>query len=72
MNGYITPANHVDHVFPWSVIGEQSFNRNLFQSLCETHHGVKSGLEKKGVFRHYVEPVKDYTRQDYSFVMMTG
>jgi 5-methylcytosine-specific restriction protein A len=72
LDGYVTSANHVDHVFPWSAIGEHSFNRNLFQSLCETHHGVKSGLEKKGVFRHYVQPIKDYTTQDYSYVMVTG
>jgi 5-methylcytosine-specific restriction protein A len=66
----ITSANHVDHVFPWSAIGEQAFKRNIFQSLCETHHGVKSGLEKKGVYRHYLEAVKDYTKQDYAYAML--
>lgn len=69
LNGQVTAANHVDHVFPWSVIGEQAFKRNWFQSLCETHHGVKSGLEKKDVFRHYVDPIKDYTPEDYAYAM---
>lgn len=67
----IISANHVDHLFPWSVVGEHAFRRNLFQSLCETHHGVKSGLEKKGIFRHYVEPMKDYTVNDYAYAMRT-
>ena len=70
IDGQITSANHVDHVFPWSTIGEHAFRRNWFQSLCETHHGVKSGLEKKGVFRHYVEPVKDYKTDDYAYLML--
>lgn len=71
LDGQITSANHVDHVFPWSAIGEEAFRRNWFQSLCETHHGVKSGLEKKGVFRHYVDPIKDYTQEDYAYAMRT-
>lgn len=69
LDGQVTAANHIDHVFPWRVIGEQAFKRNLFQSLCETHHGVKSGLEKRGVYRHYVDPLKDYTHQDYAYLM---
>lgn len=71
INGHVTQANHVDHVFPWSAVGEHAFRRNLFQSLCETHHGVKSGLEKKGIFRHYLDTIKDYTTQDYSYVMLS-
>jgi hypothetical protein len=68
----ITSANHVDHVFPWTAIGEHAFRRNLFQSLCETHHGVKSGLEKKGIFRYYLDPIKDYTTEDYAYVMLNS
>lgn len=68
----VVQANHVDHVFPWSVIGKHAFRLNWFQSLCETHHGVKSGLEKKGVYRHYTNPIKDYTEHDYNYEMTTG
>lgn len=70
LDSQVMSANHVDHVFPWSAIGEHAFRRNLFQSLCETHHGVKSGLEKKGIFRYYLDPIKDYTSKDYAYVML--
>lgn len=69
LEGRITQANHVDHLFAWAAIGKQAFTRNRFQSLCESHHGVKTGLEKRGVFRHYVDPVKDYVLGDYPYVM---
>lgn len=65
----ITEASHVDHVFPWQTIGGQAFTRNLFQSLCPECHGVKSGLEKRGIFRHYTDQAHDYTAQDYSYAM---
>lgn len=67
--GRITQANHVDHVFPWANIGLHAFTRNLWQSLCPECHGIKSGLEKRGIFRHYTDKVTDYTQQDYSYVM---
>ena len=70
IDGRITQANHVDHVFPWAVIGGQAFTRNLFQSLCPECHGQKSGLEKRGVYRHYTVHAHDYTAHDYSFAMM--
>lgn len=70
LDGRITQANHVDHVFPWSAIGEQAFTRNLFQSLCPECHGIKSGLEKRGVFRCYTDKAHDYTVQDYAFAML--
>lgn len=72
LDGQITQANHVDHVFAWSAIGHQAFTRNLFQSLCETHHGVKSGLEKRGIYRHYATTPYDYSLNDYSYVMTQG
>jgi 5-methylcytosine-specific restriction endonuclease McrA len=72
LDGQVTSANHVDHVFPWSAIGEHAFGCNLFQSLCETHHGVKSGLEKKGIFRYYLDPIKDYTTEDYAYIMLNN
>ena len=70
LTGRITPAAHVDHVFPWRVIGAESFRHNLFQSLCAECHGVKTGLERAGVFRHYISPAPvDFTRLDYLHVM---
>jgi 5-methylcytosine-specific restriction protein A len=65
----ITLANHVDHLFAWAAIGEHAFTRNLFQSLCAECHGIKSGLEKRGIFRHYTQKPHDYTIEDYSYVM---
>ena len=70
IDGRITQANHVDHVFPWAAIGPHAFTRNLFQSLCPECHGTKSGLEKRGVFRHYTDKAQDYTAQDYPFTML--
>jgi 5-methylcytosine-specific restriction protein A len=70
IDGRITQANHVDHVFPWAAIGEQAFTRNLFQNLCPECHGQKSGLEKKGVFRHYTDKARDLTLEDYAYTMM--
>ena len=70
IDGRITAASHVDHVFPWAVIGDHAFTRNLWQSLCPECHGVKSGLEKRGVFRHYTDKAHDYTAHDYPFTMM--
>lgn len=70
IDGRITEASHVDHVFAWQAIGGQAFTRNLFQSLCPECHGQKSGLEKRGIFRHYTAQAKDYTAQDYPFAML--
>jgi 5-methylcytosine-specific restriction endonuclease McrA len=65
----ITAASHVDHVFPWQAIGAHAFTRNLWQSLCPECHGIKSGLEKRGVFRHYTDKANDYAVGDYPFAM---
>lgn len=70
IDGRITQANHVDHVYPWAAIGPHAFTRNLFQSLCAPCHGTKSGLEKRGVFRHYTDKAQDYTVADYPFTML--
>jgi 5-methylcytosine-specific restriction protein A len=72
LEGRICQANHVDHVFPWAAIGEQAFTRNLFQSLCAECHGIKSGLEKKGVFRQYTDKARDLTLEDYAYTMTQG
>ncbi len=67
--GLVTQATHVDHLFAWAAIGHQAFTRNVFQSLCPECHGIKSGLEKHGVYRHYVNPARDYSLGDYSLAL---
>lgn len=70
LSGRIVPAAHVDHVFPWRVIGPHAFRLNLFQGLCIECHGVKSALERRGVFRHYISPAPvDYVAADYPRLM---
>lgn len=64
--GIVTPAAHVDHVFPWTRYGKQAFYANVFQSLCHSCHTVKTSLEQKGIFRHYGgSKPSDYGEQDY-------
>lgn len=68
VDGKVTAANAVDHVFPWQKIGTFAFAKNKFQSLCMPCHSVKTGLEKKGVFRYYSpDGIKDLTVHDYSY-----
>jgi 5-methylcytosine-specific restriction protein A len=67
--GRITAANVVDHLFPWTQISEQAFYINRFQSLCTTHHSVKTKLERNGIYRAFGLPHRDYTKGDYAMVM---
>ena len=67
--GVVTPALHVDHVFPWAQIGEVAFYANLFQSLCATCHATKTQLEQRGVFRYYKEVGTDFSIGDYHRVI---
>ena len=60
--GRVTLAQHVDHVTPWKRIGAHAFTIGPFQSLCGPCHSVKTGLETRGVFRHYAPGgVVDYS-----------
>ena len=68
-DGIITPALHVDHIFPWRQIGIQAFTHNIYQSLCLSCHTSKTQLEAKGIFRRYGTPNKDYTLKDYRLVV---
>lgn len=63
--GVITAANHVDHVFPWKQIGKEAFYINIFQSLCHSCHSNKTALERKGLFRAFGSPNKDYLMHEY-------
>lgn len=67
--GIITAAEHVDHVFPWARISEAAFYRNIFQSLCASHHSAKTALEQRGIFRRYGTPSRDYRAEDYNRVI---
>lgn len=68
--GIVTPAKHVDHLFPWSWIGEQAFYRNIFQSLCHECHSHKTSLEQDGIFMHYINnQTTEYKLTDYALVM---
>ena len=68
-DGKITQAEHIDHLFPWSAIGEEAFYRNVFQSLCQSCHSIKTTLEQRGVYRHFGFPNKDYALSDYNLVL---
>lgn len=65
--GIITPAQHVDHVFPWMQIGEHAFIHNIYQSLCQSCHSSKTQLEQQGIFKHY--GVRDYNLSEYRVVV---
>lgn len=51
--GRITPAHHVDHIFPHRM-NRDKWMGNRFQSLCAECHSIKTGLEKKGEVHDYV------------------
>ena len=70
--GKVTQAKHIDHLFAWNKIGKQAFHENIFQSLCENCHSLKTGLEQKGVYRHYSNTVIDYALADYKRVVSKG
>jgi 5-methylcytosine-specific restriction protein A len=67
--GHIKQATTVDHVFPWTQIGEEAFYHNIFQSLCHSCHSSKTALEQKGTFRRYGTPHRDYQSHDYARII---
>lgn len=68
-DGKIVQAEHIDHLFPWSAIGEKAFYHNVFQSLCGSCHSIKTTLEQRGTYRHFGIPTRDYKLSDYARVM---
>jgi 5-methylcytosine-specific restriction protein A len=70
--GRIVQALHIDHIFPWTKLGEEAFYINLFQSLCHSCHSIKTALEQKGVFRRFGIPHRDYRIHDYQMVVITS
>jgi hypothetical protein len=68
--GHIHQALHVDHLFPWRVVGGHAFRHNIFQSLCVECHSHKTSLERKGQIHHYTtEGTVVYVIEDYGYVM---
>lgn len=61
----ISMANEVDHLFSWVKLGQQAFDYNVFQSLCKHCHSVKTGLEQRGIYRHYTHIETDYLLTDW-------
>ena len=64
--GRVTPAHHVDHVFPWVSIGDSAFFNNIFQSLCASCHSEKTWYEQRGIIKHYGH--NDLRLEDYARV----
>ena len=72
ISGRIVSAQHVDHVIPWQSVGPHAFAYNKLQSLCGPCHSVKTGLEQRGVFRHYQSGgVVDYAPGQHALMMQT-
>jgi 5-methylcytosine-specific restriction protein A len=69
VEGKVTLALHVDHVFPWRKFGEQAFKRNILQSLCQPHHSYKTGLEQRGIYEAYTDKVEQFTDDDYARIV---
>lgn len=67
--GTIMAATTVDHLFPWTQIGETAFFINKFQSLCATHHATKTQLEQHGIYRRFGTPHADYSAGDYARIV---
>lgn len=64
--GRVTLGAHVDHVIPWLLIGSAGFTNNRFQTLCQPCHSQKTGLEQRGIFRHYTDKgAIDYQSGDW-------
>lgn len=69
LEGIVTQATEVDHVFPWRQIDESAFFRNIFQGLCKEHHATKTALERRGIVKHYTDKVQTYRVADYQRIL---
>ena len=69
INGKVTQATDVDHVFPWNQLGDEAFINNIFQSLCKHCHASKTQDDNRGLFTHYNGKAKVYSKADYRLVM---
>ena len=69
LKGKVDMAKVVDHLFAWSQLSTDAFKYNIFQSLCEPCHSVKTNLEQKGLYRHYASKEVDYRIEDYKRIV---
>lgn len=69
IEGIVTPATEIDHVFPWSQIGQEAFYINLFQSLCKPHHTYKTAQEQRGLILYYNHTQIEYSINDYQRIV---
>lgn len=72
LSGRVAVAVHVDHVAPWKTLGSWAFTIGPFQTLCGPCHSVKTGLESRGIFRHYTNGgAVDYSLENLPPALMT-
>ena len=65
LEGRVVQAEAIDHVFPHRQNAEK-FKTNLFQSLCTTHHTLKTQEENEGKYLYYSSNgLITYTDADY-------
>jgi len=65
LEGKVVSAQHIDHVFPHRQ-DNYKFRNNLFQSLCQSHHTLKTQEENKGNYLYYSDNgIITYTDADY-------
>lgn len=68
-NGKVVQAEHIDHVFPHRQSTER-FKRNLFQSLCQSCHTLKTQMETRGQYLYYTKDgIVTYTDSDYDRII---
>ena len=66
IEGRVVPAIHIDHVFPHRQ-DDKKFRINLFQSLCQPHHSLKTQDENQGIYNYYSpNGIIQYTDADYA------
>ena len=66
LEGRVVPAVHIDHVFPHRQ-DDNKFKVNLFQSLCQPHHSLKTQDENQGIYNYYSpNGIIQYTESDYA------
>lgn len=68
-NGKVVQAEHIDHVFPHRQNPER-FKRNIFQSLCQSCHTLKTQMESRGIYLHYMgDSINSYSDDDYNRIV---
>ena len=56
--GYVMPATVVDHIIPHKGDKDLFWNKSNWQSLCETHHNIKTATEDRGGWSPAVKQIK--------------